>query len=185
MSRLCSCCSMKCADQPVTRAITKIGVYSGTSRPSAWYSRADGQSIAVLRSAVAEAVGDLDRQDAVGLRLELDRAIGRPRGDPERIDRPRLVGSDGLGIVVEAHHPGGAVRVGGAQRGRHPGGPGEQRAPELLAAQTTAHARMRSVAVTITRLAAQAGPPTPAWLFLISADKAWSHRVAQPVFLLC
>ena len=28
---------------------------------------------------------------------------------------------------------------------------------------------MRSVAVTITRLAAQAGPPTPAWLFLISA----------------
>ena len=35
---------MKCADQPVTRDITKIGVYSGTSNPSAWYSRPAGQS---------------------------------------------------------------------------------------------------------------------------------------------
>ena len=32
--------------------------------------------------------------------LELDRAIGRRRGDPQGVDRPRLVGPDGLGVVV-------------------------------------------------------------------------------------
>src|SRR5262249_40114106 len=38
INRLLSSCSMTWALQPATRDITKIGVYSGTSRPSAWYS---------------------------------------------------------------------------------------------------------------------------------------------------
>jgi hypothetical protein len=41
MSRLLARCSMMCADQPVMREHTKMGVNSGVGMPMKWYALAE------------------------------------------------------------------------------------------------------------------------------------------------